>query len=348
MSKPPYPVPLTIPPLAEEHTHTLILLHGRGSNAERFGREFLASANLQPRLPTVKFVFPTARKRRSTVLKKIPINQWFDNYSLEDPGQRTDLQVEGLCETAEFLRGLIDNEASILGENGHHRVIFGGLSQGCAAAIFTLLGGNEAGEKRQAPGAFVGMSGWLPFEQQLRDILRCEPRIEDETEVESDHSNAEDGDSPSDQTDDEDSQDSSDDVTEDAFSDTDRDNDPFSRATTEDDGYDPFSDGDDAPLPVQALNHVRDILDLAPLSEEQSHRQIPVFLGHGSADPKVSVNLGREMVHLLSAGLGMDVTWKAYEGFGHWYKVPDEIDDILSFLQVKINLPVVATRESSD
>lgn len=86
-----YPVPLTIPPLGEKHTHTLILLHGRGSNAERFGLEFLSSANLQPRLPTVKFVFPTARKRRSTVLKRIPINQWFDNYSLDDPGQRTDL-----------------------------------------------------------------------------------------------------------------------------------------------------------------------------------------------------------------------------------------------------------------
>lgn len=347
MSKHPYPVPLTIPALAEEHTHTFILLHGRGSNAERFGREFLESANLQSRLPTVKFIFPTARKRRSTVLKKIPINQWFDNYSLEDPGQRTDLQVEGLSGTAEFLRGLIENEASILGEDGHQRVVFGGLSQGCAAAIFTLLGGNEAGEKRQAPGAFVGMSGWLPFEQQLRDILGCDPRVEDEAELESSHFNAEDGDSPSDHPEDEYSEDSSDDATEDAFSDTDCVNDPFSRTTAEDDGFDPFSDGDDVPLAVEALNHVRDILDLAPLSKDQSYYQIPVFLGHGSADPKVSVNLGQEMVYLLSAGLGMDVTWKVYEGFGHWYKVPDEIDDILSFLKVKVNLPVVATKELS-
>ena len=36
----------------------------------------------------------------------MPINQWFDNYSLKDPGDRTDLQVEGFCESAEFIRDL--------------------------------------------------------------------------------------------------------------------------------------------------------------------------------------------------------------------------------------------------
>lgn len=54
--------------------------------------------------------------------------------------------------------------------------------------------------------------------------------------------------------------------------------------------------------------------------------QTPVFLGHGSADPKVAVGLGRRMASVLADGLGVDVTWRAYENFGHWYKVPDEID----------------------
>lgn len=102
--KNPYPIPLSIEPLRLPHTHTFIIPHGRGSNAEKFGRELLASANLPARLPTVKFVFPTASKRRSTILKKIAINQWFDNYSLDDPNQRTDLQAAGLTETARFLR----------------------------------------------------------------------------------------------------------------------------------------------------------------------------------------------------------------------------------------------------
>lgn len=36
----------------------------------------------------------------------------------------------------------------------------------------------------------------------------------------------------------------------------------------------------------------------------------------------------------------MDVTWRAYSGFGHWYKVPDEIDDVVSFLKDKLGVPV--------
>lgn len=36
----------------------------------------------------------------------------------------------------------------------------------------------------------------------------------------------------------------------------------------------------------------------------------------------------------------MDVTWKAYEEFGHWYKVPDVIDDAVRFLK-KVGFPVV-------
>lgn len=93
----PYPAPLVIAPLQnDQHTHTLILLLGRGSNGERFGQVFLESTDVAQRLPTLKFVFPTARKRRSTMLKRIPINQWFDNHSLDNPNTRTELQVDRL------------------------------------------------------------------------------------------------------------------------------------------------------------------------------------------------------------------------------------------------------------
>lgn len=54
--------------------HTIILLHGRGSNSERFGHVFIESAGIAKCLPTVKFIFPTAKKRRSTALKRVPIN----------------------------------------------------------------------------------------------------------------------------------------------------------------------------------------------------------------------------------------------------------------------------------
>lgn len=237
-SSKPYPTLLTIPPPNNnnQHTHTIILLHGRGSNSERFGHVFLETTALAQRLPTVKFVFPTARKRRSTVLKRIPIHQWFDNYSLEDPNTRTELQVEGLEETGCFLRELVDEEVRLLREghandandasavgDGYGRVVIGGVSQGCAAAVFCLLGGfsslskeedgGDDGETRQSPlGGFIGMSGWLPFEREIAGLLNGE---------------------------------------------------------SEDDDDDPFShndeDEDDVPAHIKALNHIRDILDLPPL-----------------------------------------------------------------------------------
>lgn len=352
----PYPAPLVIPPLGNEHTHTIIALHGRGSNAERFGLELLTSAKLQARLPTVKFVFPTARKRRSTVLKRIPINPWFDNYSLEDPGQRTELQVDGLCETAQFLRGLISDETRVLGEGncGYGKVVLWGLSQGCAAGIFALLGGWFDDSEVGALGAFVGMSGWLPFEQQLEEILRCDDisvlaaeggqDIQSDTDSKTDREDT----APKSENDDEES-----DTCEEAFSEPDFDDDPFERSVSSPDEFDPFAkDEEEIPLLTQAVNHVREILDLPMVSTSEQalegthrpvsfhHLQAPIFLGHGREDPKVSVNLGRTMSHVLSNGFGMDLTWKSYEGLGHWYRVEDEIEDILCFLQDRISLPV--------
>lgn len=354
-----YPAPLVIPPLVEEHTHTIVSLHGRGSNAKRFGHVLLAAANLQARLPTVKFVFPTASKRRATRFKKMPINQWFDNYSIEDPGERTDLQVEGLCETAKFIRDLISEEVRILGAGSHGKIILWGLSQGCAAGIFTLLGGWLDSSETSTIGAFVGMSGWLPFEQQLHEILRCgeipasagdgqEAQFDDKSESDSDDGEIARQLSSSDEELNEES-----DADADDFSEPDLDDDPFKRSSPSPDDFDPFADDEEeASLLDHAISHVRDILDLPmistdDLSTEESqpqstfhHLKTPVFIGHGSEDPKVSVELGRNMSHVLLSGLGMDVTWKAYEGLGHWYRVEDEIEDILRFLGDRVDLPV--------
>ncbi|KAL1865011.1 hypothetical protein Daus18300_007358 [Diaporthe australafricana] len=291
-----WPEPLVVHPTTA-HTHSIILLHGRGSSAERFGLEILAaksSANksLAEHLPSAKIIFPTAKKRRSTVLKRIPINQWFDNFSLEDPSQRQHLQYDGISETSEFVMTLVNQEAEVV---GMERVIVGGLSQGCAAALHVLL--NSGG--KVAMGGFVGMSGWLPFAETL-----------DPTVVDRDDGHDEDNDIFGPDSDNEDE-------TENRGSEQELDR-----------RYVPLLE-----LQRTAANTARDIASLPSLSAAQEvvFPSTPIFLGHGRNDEKVSVDLGEQARHVLES-LGCKVRWRDYDE-GHWYKVPEEIDDIVDFLQ---------------
>lgn len=94
--------------------------------------------------------------------------------------------------------------------------------------------------------------------------------------------------------------------------------------------FDPFQlDPQDNPEnnTADALNFVHDTLDLPPVDiglsapgdddNETTHEvtteafptlQTSIFLGHGSADPKVSVRLGEKMAELLSKKMKIDVT----------------------------------------
>lgn len=67
----------------------------------------------------------------------------------------------------------------------------------------------------------------------------------------------------------------------------------------------------------------------------QMARPIPVFLGHGSDDAYVDVELGHQARHFLTRA-GLAVQWKEYshaDQQGHWLKVPEEEDGIARFLQ---------------
>ena len=161
----PYLEPLVIQP-SEQHKQTWIVLHGRGSNAQKFGGELLATPipgyeSLQSALPNVKFVFPTAAISRARIYKRSLIHQWFDNWSLLDPEEREEQQSEGLRKTTLFLHQLIKKEIAIIGVEN---IIFGGLSQGCAAALIaTVLWDGDP------LGAVFGMCGWLPYCRRLQE-----------------------------------------------------------------------------------------------------------------------------------------------------------------------------------
>ena len=166
-TKPPtYPEPLVVPS-SLTHKQTIIALHGRGSNAQAFGPLLLSTKipdgrTLKKALPHAKFIFPTASKRRAQTYNRSIIHQWFDNGPLATPTEREELMIDGLRETSNYIHLLLREAAE---EVGATNVVLGGLSQGCAAALVSLL----TWEGEPLAAAF-GMCGWLPLEQHIADI----------------------------------------------------------------------------------------------------------------------------------------------------------------------------------
>lgn len=159
--------PLHIVLPKHSHTHTVILLHGRGSCGREFAAELFEACSsdgltLPEHFPSWRWVFPTAKKRYSTMFQE-EMNEWFDTISLIDIGSREELQVRGLSETLQYLWGLIDDEVRLTPEE---RLILGGISQGCATSLHALLFG------RRKLGAFVGISGWMPFADHMAKIVK--------------------------------------------------------------------------------------------------------------------------------------------------------------------------------
>ncbi|KAI5803052.1 lysophospholipase/carboxylesterase family protein [Geopyxis carbonaria] len=90
-------------------------------------------------------------------------------------------------------------------------------------------------------------------------------------------------------------------------------------------------------LEVGGMEAVEAWLDIGEWKRWEGWRvlQTPVWLGHGSDDAYVDIELGRSARDLLHK-MGFDeVEWKEYTGAeeeGHWLKEPEELDDILKFL----------------
>ncbi|MCJ1460628.1 hypothetical protein MMC28_011010 [Mycoblastus sanguinarius] len=164
-----FPTPHDILPNSS-HTHTIIALHGRGSNGPDFAEELFEGQtslglNLREAFPTYKWVFPTSQERYSTVFQQ-QMDEWFDIYSLGDPSQREELQIEGLKDSIVFLHSLIEDEAKLVTPS---RLIILGISQGCATGLLALLA------SEYMLGAFVGLSGWMPFRGHIEEATKEGP-----------------------------------------------------------------------------------------------------------------------------------------------------------------------------
>ncbi|EFR04115.1 hypothetical protein MGYG_07122 [Nannizzia gypsea CBS 118893] len=155
----------------DAHTHTAVLLHGRASNGAEFAEEFLDShtsekKTLPAHFPGCRWVFPTSRERWSVVFEE-NLTAWFDIYSLVNISEKQDLQVEGLKESTAYLLDVIRSEVALLGGRSD-RLVLAGMSQGMATALWTLL--CSPGLIKGRMGGMVGMSGWLPFADEILDL----------------------------------------------------------------------------------------------------------------------------------------------------------------------------------
>ncbi|MCJ1288730.1 hypothetical protein MMC34_000259 [Xylographa carneopallida] len=266
---PSHPPPLTIAP-SKPHTHTLILLHGLSTDGPTFGTSFLHTATnshhhpLPSIFPSTKFVFPSGLPRPCSAFGGALTNAWFDVSSTADRTHGEHLQVAGVRESSIHLLALIGEELALLAARGYgsEHLALGGFSQGCAIGAWVLLHGGVR------LGAFVGLSGWLPFRRQVEEGCKgCEDVQERRG----------------------------------------RARECMARA-----------------VPGCA----------AVVVESEAAFRTPVFLGHGMEDGKVRTRWGEEMRDAMR-GFGVEVTWRGYEGLGHWFEVPAEVDDVINFLRDK-------------
>ena len=154
-----------------EHTHTAIMLHGRGSNGPEFAEELAETMApgqkpLMDRFPDWRWVFPSSQELWSTAFEEM-LPAWFEAHSLTDTSARADLQMEGIRQSVAYIQSILDQEAARLGGQAR-KVVIMGISQGGAIGMWTLLCQELLGKRL---GAFVGASTWLPFAANIQRLL---------------------------------------------------------------------------------------------------------------------------------------------------------------------------------
>jgi hypothetical protein len=148
---------------------------------------------------------------------------------LSNPTEREELQIEGLRGSCAFLHEILRAE---IGNVGAENVVLGGLSQGCAASLVSLLLWSGPPLK-----AIFGMCGRLPYQSRLEEIV--------------------------------------------------------GGGEGEDGGDDDLFEGPAVRLVgdpgLEAVEWLRSELGAQGRTEELRFREIPLFLGHGVEDDRVSV-----------------------------------------------------------
>ncbi|KAF5024809.1 hypothetical protein F66182_3125 [Fusarium sp. NRRL 66182] len=169
-----FPPPLIFPPLSS-HKLTIIILHGRGFNAQKFHSPLLSSPSsersnsFQQALPHARFVFPTAPLARASKYRRSLIHQWYEGTGDWEPGSRGDMRP-----SIEHLHSILLDEIETMGRGGARRVVLMGFSQGGAMALMSWL--LWEGESL---GGVVIMSGFMPLAEGLMNKDKDGDMLED-------------------------------------------------------------------------------------------------------------------------------------------------------------------------
>ncbi|KAL8233353.1 hypothetical protein R6Q59_019453 [Mikania micrantha] len=219
-----------------KHQATVVWLHGLGDNGSSWSQLL---DNLP--LPNIKWICPTAPTRPVTVLGGFSCTAWFDEGELSEDGPK---DVEGLDTSASHIANLLSTEPSDV------KLGIGGFSMGAACALYsaTCFVQGRYGNGSSFPvnfRAIVGLSGWLPGGQNLRNI------------IEGSH-------------------------------------DAIRRAAS-----------------------------------------LPILLCHGLGDEVVPYSFGERSSQILSSAGFRNVTFKSYQGLGH-YTVPKEMEDVCQWLNARL------------
>lgn len=166
-----------------KHTHTVILLHGRDSQAEEFANEIFESEvstntvnqvhdrTLPAIFPTFRWVFPKAPVLCSLRFG-VNMSQWFDMWSVEDPEEQAELQSDGLSQSTQGILEIIKTEEIFVPRN---RIFLGGISQGFATALVTFLVEGQGGF-----AGLIGLCSWLPFASNIEDQISTRSSSEED------------------------------------------------------------------------------------------------------------------------------------------------------------------------
>ncbi|KAK3994288.1 putative acyl-protein thioesterase [Cladorrhinum sp. PSN332] len=155
---------LTTPPAPNTpHTHTVIFLHGRGDTATNFQHAFTQWQDSQSRsladlFPAIKWVFPQSEIRPLARFPRGKTSQWFDTWDIGNLSHKEELQVDGLRESVQSIKELLEKEVEEVDGNWG-RLVLAGLSQGGATAVHVLVNL----EKENKLGGLMVFSGRMPF-----------------------------------------------------------------------------------------------------------------------------------------------------------------------------------------